>query len=69
MASWFEGFLSALEREYERRLRRASGLDTPSAAPDDDDDEGTIVNLAPGAQISEVADEDGAAEIVNMPRG
>lgn len=56
MANWFQRTADAIQREYERRIRRASQI-TEYGQPHHEH--------AEPAQD----DEEGAAEIVNVPRG
>ena len=55
--NWFQRLLAAIDREYERRVRRASlvteyGAEQHSA--DDEDDDGVeIVNVPRGANVSQ----------------
>jgi hypothetical protein len=50
---WFQRLLDLIEREFERRLRRASGLDQPNAHDH---------------PATPAAEEEEEAEIVNIPR-
>jgi hypothetical protein len=45
---WFQRLIDLIEREFERRLRRASGLDQPNPQPHsaaEDEEEAEIVNI------------------------
>lgn len=55
MVSWLRALMERINRAFERRLERASGLDKPHAhAEAAEEEEGVeIVNLPRGAEISE----------------
>lgn len=55
MVSWLRALMERINRAFERRLERASGLDAPHThAESADEEEGVeIVNLPRGAEISE----------------
>lgn len=71
MPSWIGELVQRIDRAYERRLQRASGLAESGASvhPDEPagDDDVEIVNLPRGALVP--AADDDSAEIVNLPRG
>ncbi|MDZ4719675.1 MAG: hypothetical protein SH847_14575 [Roseiflexaceae bacterium] len=57
--SWFDQMVVVIERAYEQRLKKASGLDGLSSHTDNttvpDEDEGEIVNLPRGVAVVTVA--------------
>lgn len=68
--SWWQRAIAAINREYERRIRRASLLgdaaDHHHSAHTPDD---KVVAAAVSDQGAPAPDEGEAAEIVNLPKG
>lgn len=72
--NWFTRISSAIYREYDRRIKRASLIaeygthhDHSSHGESEDDGEIEIVNMPRGAVLTSGDDEE--VEIVNVPRG
>ncbi len=61
--SWWQRIRAAIEREYERRIRRASLLEEFSPATDHHHHHGQH------AEPGQPAEEEDGAVIVNVPRG
>ncbi|MEN9935098.1 MAG: hypothetical protein RLZZ387_1677 [Chloroflexota bacterium] len=80
MSSWLTNLTAAINREYDRRIRRSSLITEYGAAHHshadehhghaDDGDDVAIANVPRGASVpTHLAADEGDAEIINAPRG